>query len=189
MVLGLEDCSPVESAAAAAAPASFQSCPTLCDPIDSSPLGSSVPGILRGVWPMCRAVRVCVWGEGGGVCVGGGGMHVVCGQRGRASQPGKGQRSVCVWVWCGVKGPACVCVCGGGGVCGVGGMGGWGGRDRPRDTARQRTTQCVCVCVCVRVRAGEGRGAAITDRYVHQSVECQYKSQFLVAEGKCMTWY
>ena len=25
----------------------LQSCPTLCDPIDSSPLGSSVPGILR----------------------------------------------------------------------------------------------------------------------------------------------
>ena len=39
------------------------------------------------------------------------------------------------------------------------------------------------------VCAGEGRGATITDRYVHQSVECQYKSQFLVAEGKCMTWY
>ena len=47
----------------------------------------------------------------------------------------------------------------------------------------------VCVCVCVCVRAGKGRGATITDRYVHQSVECQYKSQFLVAEGKCMTWY
>ena len=32
----------------AAAPAkSFQSCLTLCDPIDSSPLGSSVPGILQ----------------------------------------------------------------------------------------------------------------------------------------------
>ena len=25
-----------------------QSCPTLCDPIDSSPTGSSVPGILQG---------------------------------------------------------------------------------------------------------------------------------------------
>ena len=25
----------------------LQSCPTLCDPIDSSPLGSSVPGILQ----------------------------------------------------------------------------------------------------------------------------------------------
>ena len=24
-----------------------QSCPTLCDPIDSSPTGSSVPGILQ----------------------------------------------------------------------------------------------------------------------------------------------
>ena len=34
-------------AAAAAAAKSFQSCPTLCDPIDSSPLGSSVPGILQ----------------------------------------------------------------------------------------------------------------------------------------------
>ena len=30
------------------------------------------------------------------------------------------------------------------------------------------------MCVCVFVRAGEGRGATITDRYVHQSVECQY---------------
>ena len=26
---------------------SLQSCPTLCDPIDSSPAGSSVPGILQ----------------------------------------------------------------------------------------------------------------------------------------------
>ena len=35
-------------AAAAAAPAkSLQSCPSLCDPIDGSPLGSSVPGILQ----------------------------------------------------------------------------------------------------------------------------------------------
>ena len=31
---------------AAAAAKSLQSCPTLCDPIDGSPLGSSVPGIL-----------------------------------------------------------------------------------------------------------------------------------------------
>ena len=31
----------------AAAAKSLQSCPTLCDPIDSSPLGSSVPGILQ----------------------------------------------------------------------------------------------------------------------------------------------
>ena len=33
--------------APAAAAKSLQSCPTLCDPIDSSPLGSSVPGILQ----------------------------------------------------------------------------------------------------------------------------------------------
>ena len=33
--------------AAAAAAKSLQTCPTLCDPIDSSPLGSSVSGILH----------------------------------------------------------------------------------------------------------------------------------------------
>ena len=32
---------------AAAAAKSLQSCPTLCDPIDSSPPGSSVRGILQ----------------------------------------------------------------------------------------------------------------------------------------------
>ena len=32
---------------AAAAAKSLQSCPTLCDLIDSSPLGSSVPGMLQ----------------------------------------------------------------------------------------------------------------------------------------------
>ena len=32
---------------AAAAAKSFQSCPTLCDPIDGSPTGSPVPGILK----------------------------------------------------------------------------------------------------------------------------------------------
>jgi len=35
------------AAAAAAAAKSLQSCPTLCDAIDGSPLGSSVPGILQ----------------------------------------------------------------------------------------------------------------------------------------------
>ena len=35
------------AAAAAAAAKSLQSCPTLCDPKDGSPLGSSVPGILQ----------------------------------------------------------------------------------------------------------------------------------------------
>ena len=34
-------------AAAAAAAKSLQSCPTLCDPIDGSPPGSTVPGILQ----------------------------------------------------------------------------------------------------------------------------------------------
>ena len=33
--------------AAAAAAKSLQSCPTLCDPINSSPPGSAVPGILQ----------------------------------------------------------------------------------------------------------------------------------------------
>ena len=35
------------AAAAAAAARSLQSCPTLCDPIDGSPPGSTVPGILQ----------------------------------------------------------------------------------------------------------------------------------------------
>ena len=33
--------------AAAATAKSLQSCPTLCDPIDGSPAGSPVPGILQ----------------------------------------------------------------------------------------------------------------------------------------------
>ena len=35
------------TAAATAAAKSLQSCPTMCNPIDGSPLGSSVPGILQ----------------------------------------------------------------------------------------------------------------------------------------------
>ena len=35
------------AAAAAAAAKSLQSCPTLCDPIDGSPSGFPVPGILQ----------------------------------------------------------------------------------------------------------------------------------------------
>ena len=31
----------------AAAAKSLQLCPTLCDPIDGSPLGSSIPGLLQ----------------------------------------------------------------------------------------------------------------------------------------------
>ena len=42
------------AAAAAAAAKSLQSCPTLCDPIDGSPLGSSVSGILQ--------ARILEWG-------------------------------------------------------------------------------------------------------------------------------
>ena len=40
-------CWPNLSAAAAAAAKSLQSCPTLCDPIDGSPSGFPVPGILQ----------------------------------------------------------------------------------------------------------------------------------------------
>ena len=41
--------SPIDQAkhAAAAAAKSLQSCSTLCDPIDGSPPGSAVPGILQ----------------------------------------------------------------------------------------------------------------------------------------------
>ena len=39
--------STIRKAAAAAAAKSLQSCPTLCDPIDGSPPGSSIPGILQ----------------------------------------------------------------------------------------------------------------------------------------------
>ena len=35
------------AAAAAAAIKTLQSCPTLCDPIESSPQGSTIPGILQ----------------------------------------------------------------------------------------------------------------------------------------------
>ena len=37
----------LQSCAAAAAAKSLQSCPTLCDPMDGSPPGSPVPGILQ----------------------------------------------------------------------------------------------------------------------------------------------
>ena len=37
----------LDTVGAAAAAKSHQSCPTLCDPIDGSPTGSSVPGILQ----------------------------------------------------------------------------------------------------------------------------------------------
>ena len=40
----------------AAAAKSLQSCPTLCDPIDGSPPGSPVPGILQARTPECVAI-------------------------------------------------------------------------------------------------------------------------------------
>ena len=39
--------SPLAAAAAAAAAKSLQSCPTLCDPMDGSPPGFPIPGILQ----------------------------------------------------------------------------------------------------------------------------------------------
>ena len=44
---GIKYSSWTPTTAAAAAAKSLQSCPTLCDPIDSSPPGSAVPGILQ----------------------------------------------------------------------------------------------------------------------------------------------
>ena len=47
--------------AAAAAAKSLQSCPTLCDPIDGSPLGSPVPGILQArtlQWVLLQCMKV-----------------------------------------------------------------------------------------------------------------------------------
>jgi len=45
--LGIFTHCPMKVMAAAAAAKSLQSCHILCDPIDSSPPGSSVPGILQ----------------------------------------------------------------------------------------------------------------------------------------------
>ena len=45
--LSWEDLLENEMAAAAVAAKSLQSCPTLCNPRDSSPPGSPVPGILQ----------------------------------------------------------------------------------------------------------------------------------------------
>ena len=46
MIAEAVDTSEVDPAPSAAAK-SLQSCPTLCDPIDGSPPGSPVPGILQ----------------------------------------------------------------------------------------------------------------------------------------------
>ena len=53
-IQGTSGSSDDDIAAAAAAAKSLQSCPTLCDPIDGSPPGSPIPGILQ--------ARVLEWG-------------------------------------------------------------------------------------------------------------------------------
>ena len=45
-----------ENSVAAAAAKSLQSCPTLCDPIDGSPPGSSIPRILQARTLKCVAI-------------------------------------------------------------------------------------------------------------------------------------
>ena len=50
--------------AAAAAAKSLQSCPTLCDPIDSSPPGSAIPGVLQArtlEWFAISFSSACKW--------------------------------------------------------------------------------------------------------------------------------
>ena len=52
------------STAAAAAAKSLQSCPTLCDPVDGSPLGSPVPGILQArtlEWVAISFSKILIW--------------------------------------------------------------------------------------------------------------------------------
>ena len=47
ITVGVAASSGSQFATATAAAKSLQSCPTLCDPIDGSPTGSPVPGILQ----------------------------------------------------------------------------------------------------------------------------------------------
>ena len=47
---------PLTCSAAAAAAKSLQSCPTLYDPVDGSPPGSPVPGILQARTLECAAI-------------------------------------------------------------------------------------------------------------------------------------
>ena len=63
IISSLISCVPVLSIAAAAAK-SLQSCPTLCDPIDGSPPGSPVPGILQTrtlEWVAISFNNACKW--------------------------------------------------------------------------------------------------------------------------------
>ena len=54
----------MNGAAAAAAAKSLQSCPTLCDPIDGSPPGSPIPGILQARTLEWVAIAVSMNGAG-----------------------------------------------------------------------------------------------------------------------------
>ena len=77
--LGREDALEKEMAAAAAAAAakSLQSCPTLCNPTDGSPLGSSVPGILQ--------TRILEWvAEGNGYT-----LHILAWKIPWTEEPGR----------------------------------------------------------------------------------------------------
>ena len=47
--------------AAAAAAKSLQPCPTLCDPIDGSPPGSPIPGILQARILEWVAIYMCIY--------------------------------------------------------------------------------------------------------------------------------
>ena len=51
LLLSLPEMPPLCHTAAAAAAKSLQLCPTLCDPIDGSPPGSPVPGVLQARTP------------------------------------------------------------------------------------------------------------------------------------------
>ena len=132
--------------------------------------GEAVCGVLCGMW---GRVRVCCGGGGGRVgrcvvywchegacaphgCVRGGR------DRGRETQPGKGQRSVCV------SGGVCVCVCVEGRVCVCGGVCMWCvGRDTGIVSHSQAkdSTVCaparVCMCACTRVCAWRGPGVCV----------------------------
>ena len=53
---GIKPMPPAVEAAAAAAAKSLQSCPTLCGPIDGSPPGSAIPGLLQARTPEWAAL-------------------------------------------------------------------------------------------------------------------------------------
>ena len=94
--LGIESMTPGSSALqldslsskppAAAAAKSLQSCPTLCDPIDGSPPGSLIPGILQARTLEWGAIawEVCFWAQWGSnreeVTQIFGGRRAVCGR-------------------------------------------------------------------------------------------------------------